>query len=111
MTLTYFALRNTDSCQHTGVRLIGYTQEIADCLDQSQQTNVIVMDLRKAFDKVDHHKLVQKLKHMGVNPYITTWIKDFLHSLPHNKLTRICTKSSGRLSQSRTLGKRMVYEI
>jgi len=128
---------------------IGFTQEITDSVDQGQQTDVIVMDFSKAFDKVDHHKLVHKLKHMGVNPYITTWIKDFLHnrsqqvlvenkvshSLPvlsgvpqgyqescasvcrrhdnllHNKITRICTKSSGRLTQSRTLGKRMVNEI
>ena len=38
--------------------------------------DVIVMDFSKAFDKLDHHKPVHKLKHMGVNRYITTWIKD-----------------------------------
>ena len=38
------------------------------------------MDFSKTFDKVDHHKLVHRLKHMGVNLYITTWIKDFLHN-------------------------------
>jgi len=38
------------------------------------------MDFRKAFDKVDHYKLVHMLKHIEVNPYITTWIKDFLHN-------------------------------
>ena len=38
------------------------------------------MDFSKAFDEVDHHKLVNKLKHMGVNPYITTRINDFLHN-------------------------------
>ena len=32
-------------------------------------------------------------------------------SLPHNKITRICTQSSGRLTQSRTWGKRMVNGI
>jgi len=46
-------------------QLIGYTQEIADSLDKSHQTDVIVMDFSKAFDKVDHHKFVHKLKHMG----------------------------------------------
>ena len=43
--------------------------------DRSNHTKrLIVMDFSKAFDKVDHHKFVHKLKHMGVNPYITTWI-------------------------------------
>ena len=65
------------SCE---TQLIGFTKEIADSLDQGQQTDVIIMDFSKAFDKVDHHKLVHKLKHMGVNPYITTWSKDFLHN-------------------------------
>jgi len=69
--------RSKHSCE---TQLIGFTQEIADSLDQGQHTDVIVIDFSKAFDKVDHHKLVHKLKHMGVNPYITTWIKDFLHN-------------------------------
>ena len=73
----YFIIHVKHSCE---TQLIGFTQEIADSLDQGQQTDVIVMDFSKAFDKVDHHKLVHKMKHMGVNPYITTWIKDFLHN-------------------------------
>jgi len=59
------------------------------------------MDFSKAFDKVDHHKLVHKLKHMGVNPYmITTWIKDFLHNrsqqvLVENKVSHSLPLLSG----------------
>ena len=84
MTLTtYFALSNTDLCQNTA-QLIGFIQKIADNLDHGEQTDVIVMDLSKAFDKVDHHKLVHKLKHMGINPYFTKWIKDF-YITGHNR--------------------------
>ena len=57
--------RSQRSCEN---QLIGFTQEIVDSLDQGPQTDVIVMDFSKAFDKVDHHQLVHKLKHMGVNP-------------------------------------------
>ena len=89
--MDYFDTHNILCPQQHGFRskhsyetqLIGFTQEIADSLDQGQQTDVIVMDFTvfsKAFDKVDHHKLIHKLKHIGVNPYITTWIKDFLHN-------------------------------
>jgi len=41
------------------------TQEIADNLDQGQQTDVIVMDFSKAFNKDDHQKLVNKLNTWG----------------------------------------------
>ena len=89
--MDYFDTHNILCPQQNGFRskhncetqLIGFPQEIADSLDQGQQTDVIAMDFSKAFDKVDHHKLVHKLKHMGVNQYITTsctWIKDFLHN-------------------------------
>jgi len=69
------------SCE---TQLIGFTQEIADSLDQGQQTDVVFMDFSKTFDKVDHHKLVHKLQTQThwVNPYmyITKWITDFLHN-------------------------------
>jgi len=51
-----------------GTQFIGFTQEIADSLDQGQPTDVIVMVFSKAFDKVDHHKLVHKLKHIRGKP-------------------------------------------
>jgi len=76
-------------------QLIGLTQEIADSLNQGQQTDSIVIDLSKAFDQVDHHKLVHKLKYMGVNPYITIWIKDFLHNRSQHVLVE--KKLSDRL--------------
>ena len=113
--------RSKHSCE---TQLIGFTQEIADSLDQGQQTDVIVMDYSKAFDKVDHHKLVHKLKHMGVNPHIITWIKDFLHNrsqqvLVENKVSHSLPVLSGvpqgsvmgRLTQSRTLGKEWSMEF
>ena len=55
------------------------------------------MDFSKAFDKVDHHKLVHKLKHnvMGVNPYITTWIKKIMH----NRSQQVLIETQG-LSQA-----------
>ncbi len=68
--------RSKHSCES---QLISFTQEVNDSLEQGQQTDVIVMDFSKAFDKVDHHKLVQKLHRLGVNPQIATWIKSFLH--------------------------------
>jgi len=69
--------RSKHSCE---TQLIGFSQEIADSLDQGQQTDVIVMDFSKAFDKVDHHKLVHKLKCLGVESKVTSWIQSFLRN-------------------------------
>jgi hypothetical protein len=44
--------RSKHSCE---TQLISFTQEVHDNLEQGQQTDVIVMDFSKAFDKVDHH--------------------------------------------------------
>lgn len=84
--------RSKHSCE---TQLIGFTQEISDSLDQGQQTDVIVMDFSKAFDKVDHHKLVHKLKLLGVHSHVTTWIKDFLHNRSQQVLVE--NKVSDRL--------------
>jgi hypothetical protein len=32
-----------------------------------KQTDVAIMDFSKAFDKVDHQRLILKLKRMGIN--------------------------------------------
>ena len=38
-----------------------------DNLEAGKQTDLIVMDLSKAFDKVDHNLLIYKLFNLGVN--------------------------------------------
>jgi len=49
-------------------QLIGFTQEIEDSFDQGQQTDVIVMDFSKAFDKIDHHLTRSQTKTHGSKP-------------------------------------------
>ena len=39
---------------------------------------MISLDLKKAFDKVPHHRLLQKLQAHGVGGPIATWIKNWL---------------------------------
>jgi retron-type reverse transcriptase len=53
--------RSQHSCE---TQLIGFSQEVHDNLQQGQQTDIIVMDYSKAFDKVDHHKLLLKLQRL-----------------------------------------------
>ena len=86
--MSYFDSQNILSPQQHGFRskhscetqLIGFTQEISDNMENGQQTDVIIMDFSKAFDKVDHHKLIHKLKHMGIDNKVTNWIQSFLRN-------------------------------
>ena len=44
--------------------------------------NVIIMhsDLCKAFDKVPHQRLIEKLKNLGINNPLLNWISSFVHN-------------------------------
>ena len=68
------------SVQNTVVNLnlSVFTQEFYDNLENGNQTDIIVMDFSKAFDKVDHNKLIYKLSALGIHPLTTRWIKSFL---------------------------------
>jgi hypothetical protein len=39
-----------------------------------KQTDVAVMDFSEAFDKVDHQRLILKLKRMGINNAIKNYL-------------------------------------
>jgi len=67
--------RSKHSCE---TQLISFSKELFDSPENGQQTDVIVMYFSKAFDKVDHHKLIDKLSKLGVNLEVTSWIRSFL---------------------------------
>ena len=46
----------------TDTQLLAFTQDILANLSGGRQTDVIIMDFAKAFDKVPHHRLIQKLE-------------------------------------------------
>ena len=47
-------------------------------MSAGKQTDVLVMDFSKAFDKVSHGLLVHKLDHYGIRGKTNTWIHNFL---------------------------------
>jgi len=51
---------------------------VLQCLERGGQINGIYTDVEKAFDKVPHQLLLQKLKLYKVDPSIINWIKSFI---------------------------------
>jgi hypothetical protein len=63
------------SCE---TQLLTLTHELASSLDRYVQTDMIILDFSKAFDKVPHARLLGKLSHYGIQGSTYGWIKSFL---------------------------------
>ena len=66
--------RRKRSCE---TQLLELTEELSDNTERGKQTDIIVLDFAKAFDKVNHSLLIHKLHHYGVSQTgkINNWIK------------------------------------
>ena len=54
--------------------------EISENMQMGKQTDLILLDFSKAFDKVAHEKLISKLHFYGIWGKTLSWDKDFLDS-------------------------------
>ena len=59
-------------------QLLEFIDDITKNIDAGRQTDCLIMDFSKAFDKVSHRLLVRKLHNYGINGKTNTWIKNFL---------------------------------
>jgi hypothetical protein len=67
--------RSKRSCE---TQLIEFIDEVTTNMSAGKQTDVLIMDFSKAFDKVSHGLLVHKLDHYGIHGKTNTWIQNFL---------------------------------
>ena len=74
--------------------------DLAQCLNQRGQCDVLLLGFCKAFDKVPHCRLFNKLQFYGIQGSLLNWIKNFLtdHSqqvILDNKQSISCKVLSG----------------
>ena len=67
--------RKRRSCES---QLVLTMQDLAASLEVGEQIDAILLDFSKAFDKVPHQRLVQKLSHYGIRGTLINWIQSFL---------------------------------
>ena len=67
--------RKGRSCE---TQLIEFTDDITKNMENGKQTDVLIMDFSKAFDKVSHSLLLHKLDHYGIRGKTNRWIQAFL---------------------------------
>ena len=63
------------SCE---TQLLEFIQDVTNNMQQGTQTDVCILDFSKAFDKVGHLRLLEKLKWYGIGGDVNNWIKSFL---------------------------------
>ena len=69
--------------QHNFIQQRGWETQLIELISGNCSTLDIgdedcVLDFAKAFDKVNHHKLVTKLENYGVSFQVCAWVKQFL---------------------------------
>ena len=67
--------RKRRSCE---TQLLLTVDDLAKEIDKGGQTDTILLDYAKAFDKVPHQRLVMKLFHYGIRGKALIWIQNFL---------------------------------
>ena len=62
----------------TSLQLQCFLDLLTKANDDNVQMSTIYLDFEKAFDKVPHHRLILKLRKLGLHEQIVSWVKDFL---------------------------------
>ena len=76
-----------NDCQHSfgakrscETQIVTLYHELASSFDKKVQTDMIILDFSKAFDRVPHQRLLKKVHHYGIRGNTHQWISSFLNS-------------------------------
>src|SRR5260221_5477362 len=60
--------------------LLSFLEFVRDYVDKGVPIDVIYLDFKKAFDKVPHHRLMVKVRALGIDGPIAKWIENWLEN-------------------------------
>ena len=62
----------------TVTNLVCFNQLVAEAIDNGSQVDSLYLDFQKAFDQVDHHILLTKLKYYGFSDSLVSLFSSYL---------------------------------
>ena len=74
--------REKRSCE---TQLEMLVDELSKNMQMGKQTDLILLDFSKAFDKVAHEKLISELHFYGIRGKTLSWVKDILFLMESNQ--------------------------
>ena len=63
-------------------QLLEFLDNLTEALDHSDDVDIIYLDFSKAFDKLQHRRLMKKLWGYGIRGNVYKWIKEFWQTDP-----------------------------
>jgi hypothetical protein len=88
------------SGRSTSLQLLEVLDKWTEALDNGHYVDCIYMDFQKAFDKVPHNRLLEKIKSYGIVGPTLNWIKDFLK----NRTQKVMVNGAGSEWENVTSG-------
>ena len=83
--IKYHLTQSINKCQHGFLQgkscvtnLLEVLDYIGEILDNGGQVDTIYLDMSKAFDRISHRKLINKLKNCGCGGSLLTWFTSYL---------------------------------
>ena len=62
----------------SSMAIVNLMEKITNSLDHMNAVISVFIDLRKAFDTIDHTILLQKLNHYGIRGIVKQWVSSYL---------------------------------
>ena len=87
--------RKRRSCE---TQLVLTIQDLAKSVGNRGQTDIILLDFSKVFDKVPHQRLLHKIHYYGITGKTYAWIMDFLKGREQRVVLDGCTSKTAPVS-------------
>ena len=68
------------SNRSTSLAILDLIEELTSALDDNKYTIGVFIDLRKAFDTIDHGLLLKKMEHLGIRGVVNNWLSSYLNN-------------------------------